>query len=605
MGVYSYEQIKNIIFTNPQKDLVKKAQEMRKLYSRHTHSVGYKDNLQRDKYVEDDACFTSRKSGAISNRDLFKRLLHKEDQVFTTTGGSTFYGLPKAQEDTMRALTDDVINGMSLQHWVHTYALQAFRSDPMSIIFMEAQEMLSFDGVNFPTPKCYPTYKSSDEIFDYLPNGRMLEYVCFNVSTEQLHDYGIIEQVVNSTGNYAGDNIKGYYRFVDDVSDTIYKRDNDTLTIVLMRQKNPIYHNFGRVPAFIVSDLFQFDDPKAFGSPLQFVIELAECFAYDRSVRDLHKKLHGFPKAVEPLISCTTCKTANGDSTGLYRGQACPDCTLPGQSIGSGYKVRTTPADVARFPLEMLKDIPRFKASDIFMYITPDIEGLTMMNDGLISLEDLIIATYWGTKPNVRVQSNGKGDMDETATKTLTNLQPEYARLNMTADWAENCIKNISNFIGKFWFPDMWKTNQTSVRLSRNYILELPEDILEVYHDMLKNGTPDVELDNQFKRFLMATYKSNPDKLAVAIKFYELQPFPHKTDVIVNAATDISVEDKVANIYFGEWMRTLNDLQKQFMMKDALLALFQQFCKDKTDAVKTEQQELAQQAADMKTAQQN
>ena len=592
MGVYSLDQIKDIIVKNPNADIVQKARKMRALYSKHTHSVGYKESIKRDPYVEDDACFNSRKSSAISNRDLFKRVLNKEDQVFTTSGGSAFFGLEKSKEDQMNALIDNVIYGMNLHKWVHTYALPAYRADPMSVICMEADEVQSVDGINFTTPKCYPTYKSSDDIYDYQPNGRNLEYVCFLLTQDQMLNYGLIEARNNSDfmAFVNGNGGNGYYRFVDDANDIVVKVENKTLTICKLRQANPINHNFGKTPGFINSDLFQYDDPKAFGSPLQFVIEIADSFLHDRSVRDLHKKLHGFPKAVEPLLACTRCSNG-GVSTGLVNGNPCPDCTLPGHNQGTGYKLKTTPADVARFPLEMLKDIPRFKASDIFMYITPDVQGLEMMNIGLVDQEELIRCTYWGTTPVRALGINGKQSLDETATKTLTDLQPEYARLNMTADWAENTMKNVANFIGKFWFPEVWKDNQANIILSRNYILELPETILEVYHTMLKNNTPDVELDNQFKRYLMALYKSNPDKLAVAIKFYELQPFPHKTDAMVSGNADISIEDKAANSYFGEWMRTLNDYQKQQLSKEALSKLFKTWLADKIAAVTKEKQQ--------------
>lgn len=595
MATYTEAQKRDIIFNNPNKALVDKAKDMRKLYSKHTHGVGYRESLHRDEYTEDIGCYGARKKGAISNRDLFKRLLNREDQVFTTAGGSAFYQLSKADEDKMNAVTDDVIYGLSLHKWVHTYALPAYRADPMGVIFMEAQEVISADGENFPVPKCYPTYKSSDDIFDYLPNGRKLEHICFVVTKEQLKAYGIIENLPdNAVMQFAtGSNNLGYFRFVDDETDTIYKRENDQLTTVSMRQRNPIYHDFSSVPAFIISDLFQYDDPQCFGSPLQFVIEIADAFLQDRSVRDLHKKLHGFPKVVEPLVKCQTCKTANGDSTGLKGGHACPDCTVAGQSIGSGFKQKTTPADVMRFPLEILKDAHGFDIKKIFAYITPDVEGLNMMNQGLVDQEELMQATYWGTKP-IRVQGfNGKQDINETATKTLTDLQPIYARLNMTADWGESTIKMIADMMGRFLFGDSWKG--ANIALSRNYVLELPEDILLTYHDMLKASTPDATLDAQFKRYLMAVWKSNPDKLAVEIKLFDLQPFPHKLDTEIEASTIIPMADKVASRYYGEWVNSLTEQEKQQKNKAQLLESFKAYTKDKVAAV------TLQQAAELKT----
>lgn len=589
---YSYEEVRDIIYKNPNKDIVKKAQDMRKLYSKHTHSIGYKEDMKMDAYVENLDCFGSRKMSAISNRDLMKRILNKEDQVFTTSGGSAFFGLPKEQEKQMNGLIDDVIHGMNIYQWVHTYALPAYRSDPMGLVFMECEEVYSGDGVNFNTPKCYPAYKSSAEVYDYKPNGTNLDYICFSLTPKQIQEYGLIETAPINLPSFAvGNTTTGYYRFVDATTDTIYKQSGGDLIVVVMRQKNPLLHGFDQVPAFLISDLFQYDDPKVLGSPLQFIIELAEVFFNGRSVLELHKKLHGFPKAVEPLLSCPTCRQG-GESTGLVRGISCPDCTLPGQSQGTGYKLKTTPADVARFPMEMLKEIAHFKVQDIFAYIGPAVEGIEMMVNSLVTSEELMYSTYWGTQPKKAVNFNGKQDTEKTATQTLTDLQPEYARLNMTANWAENTITRIANFIGYYWF-DNWKPNQANINLSRNYILELPEDLLFVYHDMRKNGTPDVEMDNQFKRYLMALYKASPAKLAVSLKFYEMQPFPHKLDGVVEASPNISEYHKCAYANFGEWCRSLSDAQKQTLKKEQLQELFDTFISELLLQVKADAAEQA------------
>lgn len=606
MATYTETQKTKIILDNPNKGIVNKANEMRKRYSLHTHGVDYKNGIKKIDYVEDDACFGTRKIGAISNKDLFKRLLNKEDQIFTTVGGSAYYGLPKQDEDMMHGFTDNVINGLTLQKWVQTYALQAYRSDPMSVIFMEVDEVLSEDGQTFNTPKCYPTYKSSADIFDYLPNGRRLEHIVFKLTNAELLAYGIIGYEPTGTPN--GDKYnQQYYRFVDDETDTIYKIEGNTTALVKMRQQNPIYHTFGKVPAFITSDLFQYDDPQVFGSPLQFVIELADCFFHDRSVRDLHKKLHGFPKAVEPLSKCMTCADPQtGDSTGLVGGMPCPSCTpIDGQlrSHGTGYKLKTTPADVMRFPLEMIfgaEGKGHMKVQDIFGYITPDIKGLDAMNISLVDQEQLMDATYWGTEP-VRTEGfNGTQDINKTATSVLVDLQPIYARLNNTADWVEDCETNIANFIGEFWFPDTWKG--ANICLSRNYILELPDDILARYHEALKNGTPDATLDSLFKRYLAAVWKGNPDKMAVELKLFDLQPFPHQAIKDIELSPVIPTADKVAARYYGEWVNTLTDAQKMGMNKAKLQVSFKEYIALKTVDVTAEATAKADQEMKLKTA---
>ena len=587
MAIYTEAQKRDIILNNPNKVLVDKARAMHAKYVKHTHGVGHKQAIRRIPYVEDETCYGARREYAVSNKDLFKRVLIKEDMVFTATGGSAFYGLPKAEEKQMHALTDDVVYGMSLHKWVHTFALQAYRSDPMGLIFMEADEVLTADGEPYKMPRNYPTYKSTNEIFDYLPNGRRLEHVVFALTREQLVAYGVMQPVYDAAGNsnLPARNL-GYFRFVDDVSDTIYQLVNSQLVVVPMRQKNPITLDYGRVPAFIVSDLYQFDDPLLFGSPLQFVIEIADSYMHERSVRDLHKKLHGFPKAVEPLMACTTC-SEGGVATGRVSGRACPDCTIPGHDVGTGFKLKTTPADVARFPLEMLEHIGGgFKVQDIFGYITPDVEGLNMMNMDLKDLEALIIATYWGTEPVRQQGYNGKQNVLETATKTVVDMQPIYARLNMIADWAENCERQIADFIGTFWFKDQWKG--ANIILSRNYILELPEDILAIYHEMLTKGTPEGMLDAQFKKYICAVYKGNPERMAMELKLFDLQPFPHTKNSEVEKSPVIPLADKIASRYYGEFVNSLREEEKQQLSYQQLKKRLDEFIAVKMQQVEDE-----------------
>jgi hypothetical protein len=100
------------------------------------------------------------------------------------------------------------------------------------------------------------------------------------------------------------------------------------------------------VPAFVLSDIIAFDDPQYFLSTLNNVIELADSYLHDRADRNLQKKMHGFAKAIEPLLQCNTC-----GGTGFVDAATCPTCK------GTKYNIRTKPSDVAKFPIEILKDV--------------------------------------------------------------------------------------------------------------------------------------------------------------------------------------------------------------------------------------------------------
>lgn len=564
MSTYSLPEIQNIVVTNPNKNIIAKGQKRHHKLMLHLHGTGMKEAMKREDYFENADIWKARNEYAISNKDMFSRTLQQEEMVFTARGGSAHFNLTGSQEKELKMLLDDVDYELSLHKWVRNFALNAYRADPMGLIFMEVEQLFETDGKLIPTPKCYPTYKSIDNIYDYEPNGRKLEYVCFHLNVQDLLNFGINDpdytqvpqlQQTSDVNVVMKDQNKRvpYYRFVDDTNDVIVKlTDGKTVTIVTnMEQKNPIPNPWKQVPAFIISDLICFDDPTCFASPLEFTVELADCFLFDRSVRDLQKKYHGFAKAVEPLLKCPTCA-----GIGNVKGDPCPDCTPPGMNQGIGYKLKTKISDVAKFPLDIFETAQRFDFRNIFGYVTPDIESWEKQDSSLRDIEDLIYYTYWGvSNPNKPTVKGGK-DGPETATKTVMNLQPKYARLNVTADWAEDCENKIANLIGQFWIQENY--NGSSICFGRNYILETAQDVLDQYFDMRAKGVSDEVMDAQMERYYQVLYQSSPIDLAKFMKLLYVNPAPHldKTDMKNLAPTE---QDYWEAYYFGEWYKSLED----------------------------------------------
>jgi hypothetical protein len=433
---------------------------------------------------------------------------------------------------------------------------------------------------NIETPKCYPTYKCSQDIYEYQSNGRKLDYVCFALTQDELVAYGITEA---KTSVYPSPNDsvpvnKQYFRWVDDAQDVIIELEqikstitadnnegNSVKVLQLEGVKNPIVGLWNKVPAFIISDLIRFSDPGAFDSPLNKVVGLADNFLFERSVYNLTKKYHGFPKAVEPVLQCTVC-----GGEGYKGGKACPNCTLPGQDKGTGYQLLTTIGQVMKVPIDIMSQdkAPRFNYKNIYGYVTPDIEGIGMQVDSLHELEEMMAITYWTQNKTEVGGFNGKQDQKETATKTLTDLQGKYARLNQTADWAEQTERYIADFIGEFWFESTWKG--ANISYGRNYILEDPNTILDTYYDMRKNGVPDSMLDNQYEKYINCLWQSNPIQQLIYHKKFDVEPFPHLSGTEVEASPVILEIDKICKRYFGEWDDTIKDTEWTFKDVNAL-----------------------------------
>lgn len=571
MGVYSLDQRMSIIVNNPQKELVKHARQERKKLMMHLYGDDLKDAMKREDYFENADVYKARSERPMSNKDVFQRILGAEEMVFTARGGTCNYiGLNNKQTIQFNQVLDQVQFGIPLRDWVKNFALSAYRADPMGVILMETAESFaatdqSVTETEFQLndmPPCYPTYKSAEDIFDYLPNGRKLEYVCFNLTIKEIIDYGIEDddyvhypESGAAHGKYQVHQKTPYYRFIDDESDAVYKLVQKQLTTPKMKQKPEILHPWTVCPALIASDVIYFAKSKCFASPLYSIVELADSFLYDRSIRDLQKRYHGFAKAVEPLLRCPTC-----DGTGLAKGSACPDCTPNGHNKGIGYKIKTKVQDVAKFPLDIFADASGFDFRKIFGYITPDIESWRQQDLNLDVTEALMYYTYWGTRRDpptttAKTTSGVGGALEETATKTLANLQPKYARLNRTADWAERTENWIAGMMGYYYFTDKWQGS--SITYGRNYILESAQDLRDAYYDARDNGMSDLLLDDLLEKVIRCEYATDNNRMQYFLKLLEVEPFPH---LVKDDAKGLipRPEDWQAEIYFRQWARTLD-----------------------------------------------
>lgn len=567
MGKYSLPQIQKIVLDNPNKGLIDKGRQMNSKLMMHLYGKDVKSFMKRDEYFENTDIFKSRQEKPVSNKDMWARILSEESLIFAARGGSSRFNLPAKDEDAFNVILSDVRYNISLRKWIQNFALPAYRSDPMGVIFIEIEQLLELDGQAINAPKCYPTYKSIQSVYDYLLNGRNLEYVCFQLAVKELSQYGINDTAVVSgptpQNQQTHTALSPYFRFVDDEKDIIVKKDNATVMIAtepVMTQPNPVRNDRfgGQVPAFIVSDLIEFTDPSCFVSPISFLVEIADDFLYDRSIRNLQKKLHGFAKAIEPILKCSTCA-----GTGLTRGTACPDCTVEGQSTGTGMKLKTKVSDVARFPLSVFTDGSGFDYKKIFGYASPPIETWDKQDLNLQQTEQLIYFSYWGCAQNTTTSGPTMKDKNvqdkETATKTNANLKPKYARLNSTADWAQKTENDIANLMGRFWLDTSWKGS--NINYSRNYILESPDDLINQYYDGQAKKAPDFILDDMMLRYLNCLYQDNPAQLAKYTKLFFVDPFPHDTPELVEASPVISDIEKSMKRYFSEWQDTKKDME--------------------------------------------
>jgi hypothetical protein len=165
--------------------------------------------------------------------------------------------------------------------------------------------------------------------------------------------------------------------------------------------------------------------------------------------------------------------------------------------------------------------------------------------------------THYGTMSNATVQGyNGTQSTTETATKTLMDTLPKQMVLNNLADWAEGIETWIANKDAEYRFDE----SEPSVYITygRDYILNTPEQILEVYHAMKKNGDPVSTLNEMMVKYIKSLYKGSPQKQAVELKKYNVEPFPHMGIKEVEASIYVSDLDKKRARYYVEWAKTIS-----------------------------------------------
>lgn len=539
--IVTTSQAQAIIKDNPNKQLIAEARKYSSSLQRNVLGKNTGEGIASYDYFENSDIKSIRTDNATSNADLFARLLHREEIIFTAKGGSNTYpGLNEAQTQKFDTTLDNIRFGMSIRRWVKEFAMKAYRVDPMAVLFIEVDAKKNI----------YPTYKSTDCIYDYQTTGRKLEYVCFRLKIVEVKQF--LPDISDSELNGVPfSQYSNYYRFVDDATDTIYKNANGT--IVEVDSQNI---NFKSVPAIIASDLIDFTNTQNFLSPLQQTLELAQNYFNDRSVRDVQKLYNGFAKSYEPLVTCGTCA-----GVGYLSGKACPGCTPPGADRGLGHKLKTKVSDSIKVPLPKAGD-PNAVSLDMskyFGYASPPIDIWNKQDTSLNDIETAINNTYWGT---TSVQSTTgptteKHSFKETATKTLADLQPIYERLNMTANWAEATENQLCNFIGYYQFGDTM--TQSGRTYGRYYILETPDELMEQYLDMKTKGAPQTTLSDSLEKYYHAVYANDPNQLAIKLKLMNVEPFVHLTTVQVQANNPARI-DFFCKLYYSEWLALQKDI---------------------------------------------
>lgn len=541
--VLSFEQIRDVILNNPNKELIKKGRDYTKVLRAHLRGHNKEETLPQINGFERPSLHDLRVKYSKSNVDLFARLSRPIDKVFSAKGGSVYYNLPESQEKKARSLSANVRDGYSAKKWIETFWTPHYLDDPYGVLMMEVapiQEALRLRDQGLPFT--YPTYKCIEGVFDYLPKGSALEYICFPVPNSEKEAAG-----------YKADQL--IYRLVDDAKDYWVLREGEAV-VLLNDHTYPNY--FGYCPCIINSDII---DPTIEGGRLSLfdsAIELADQFLAKGSIKTTHDFMHGFPKYSEYASSCEDCGGA-----GMVSGENCKSCK------GTGKKPMTKVSDVKMLAWPEKDDVV-IEPSKVGGYVSPDKTYWEIATADLSDLENLMNFTIWGCQSGIRTQGMimNKQGQAQTATEIMSDIQPQSDRLEVISDAAQSRQKFIIDATVQLCLPVPTYPG-SSVHYGRRYMLEGPDVIWMKYSDARIKGAAISVLDDLLLEYYEAKYSSDPAKLAIQVKLMKVEPFIHMTAVQVGLLP-ISPEAKTAKLYFGDWLAEQNDAMILTMPVDML-----------------------------------
>jgi hypothetical protein len=500
--------IKRILKENPNKLLVSAAQAYTRKLLMHMKGIGLENYIERFEGFEKEDVARIRKKYTHSNKDLFARTHRPVDKVYNARGGSVYYNT--SNEDALRTALRDVDHGYTVRQWIETFYRPAFHYDPMGLIMGE----IDVDG----TP--YPTYKSVLDVYDYQPNGRNLDYIVFKVDPKIA-----ARRVKDGAG-------KQYFRVIDDSLDLLVEWNGTSMRTI---DRYPNY--WGRVPARIISDIF--DPTKGmYISPDDDVIEIADEFLNEGSVKSIFKRFFGFPQAWEFQSKCAKCAGAK-----YIDGKECSSCG------GSGVNRSSTVADVIKLPTPTSKDQPVLTPPK--GYITPDVEGWDKMTEELALLEEIIFRTYWGT--TVEQQPN------ETATGRFIDVQPVNDRLSKFSTGAEGMETFVTDLVGSILLGQGYAGS--SVSYGRRFMIETPDELWVKYQDARVKGAAISLLDDLMQEYLQSKYANDLTMFDIMKKLMRVEPLVHSTIEQVKNLVGESSTLYQQKVLFSAWKSERSEVE--------------------------------------------
>ena len=504
---------------NPQQQVIRSNSEM--LYALIDGDDFKSKLIDKIEFIEGTEKAKAREKYSRDIQDFFERLFQPLENIWYATGGNRVYDISnKETKKEFLKTVSNIKNSNTLSNWIQNTAVKLFHVDPNGLIFLE------YTTKN--KKEVFPTYKNIKDIRAYREKGQLLEWVLFEPYQKKRGPQG------------------SFWRIVDDNEDRTFLESQDN---VFTRVESLSFeHPFGEVPAILNSNIVKVDKEEIRLSPVNTILGLTKEYARDLSIKTVYKFTQGFPIHWRYVVACETCK----GRTKTGNGAKCGDCD------GRGFLTSGDVTDLVTLPVPT-GDNPVI-APDIAGHIKPDNETWDQYTTELTNSEKTAFRTFWGTLIGTEETFGGR----KTTTEVIFNKQPIENRLNKYADWGEFIEWKLSEWILNF--IDLQKKRderKISITYGRNYVIEPSDTILKRYEESKEQEDNDVVLDELFRQYLQATYRTNPIDLHNNLLKSQVEPYIHQT--LKNVFEIFGNTEAQRKVLFGKWW---DGLQKEDMMKD-------------------------------------
>lgn len=519
----------------------------------HVTGLGVKDFLQKLDDYETNAQKNLREKLLKTNRSLFSFILRPTDKIFTAKGGSINYNVDTSKINLIKAGINNLADGLDIKKYLKKVVKKQYVIDPNGVLFVDID----------PDGKLETHIVNTNKIFWYENKGNDVKAIIFEEYKKELtpEEVKIYEELGKAVLKQKKD--RKYYRVIDEKSDRIFVKDGDD---IYLEQGSELPNYFGFVPAKILGDE-KSPNIDLFESLIQDIVDDADEFLRDMSVKTVHKLSHAYPLYYALEQACTRCggegeiKYDDPNNEGEILSSTCPSCG------GTGEKTRINPSDimVLRQPKE---GDPVLNKDNIAGSITPNLETAKFYEDSIEKQRSVMFQAIWGT-------TYEQGGKRETATGRWIDAAPVRDRLRDISDTFSKLHKFLLDCYGKVLLNN--PKYESFVSYGDRYILENPDDLLKKYQEATNYKISELVIMDLRNQYFEAEYQNDPLELMKFKKLSKIEPFPTMTVDQVLSLEWISDEDKKKKAFYSEWVASLKNEQVVLYNEERLRKSFDSY----------------------------